>query len=504
MSEDPRARQFIDSLTQALARLEDDPRAAASARRVARSVAGSDGIPASVRAVARTALAAGPQALGASVEALIQALAGALADPKGGGSGRIAVIVEADSAKASAMGEALEAVGFEVRRVSGAIGVPEFLHRSPADLLVVDIFLPDKDGRDLILEVSQAPRTARLPIIALSHAEGRVALARSECLALGADVFLEGPGEVSRLAAEATRLVTDQQGEAMREPEGAGVLRRARFDDAYRGRPTDTNGGVLALVAFDAFRELSEQRGLDTADAALGEVARELRERLPEVTAVGRWAPFELGLLLPGLAEGEAAERLRGALADLRDHAWETVGAATLVDQVSGSVVPTPPGASLADRMQAASLVRLGLAYEGTRILTNDVADVGRRTILLVEDDLLDRALVEHKLRHAGFDLSVYEDGDQAARDIPSLDFDLAVLDINLPGRDGFQLLRLIRDLDAGRRRPILILSGLGSEEAIVRGLRLGADDYMIKPFSPKELTARVRRLLAGTRAGAE
>ena len=115
----------------------------------------------------------------------------------------------------------------------------------------------------------------------------------------------------------------------------------------------------------------------------------------------------------------------------------------------------------------------------------------------------MNRLLVAHKLRHAGFDLVEFEDGDRAAAAIPTLDFDLAVLDVNLPGKDGFQLVKEIRNSDQGRARPILILSGMGSDADIVRGLELGADDYMLKPFSPLELTARVRRLLDGARAGA-
>ena len=134
-------------------------------------------------------------------------------------------------------------------------------------------------------------------------------------------------------------LLLDQVAGAGGHPHQQAAVLRARLDDAYRGRPTGANGGVLALLAFEAFRALAEQRGPETADTALGEVARELRGRLPEVTAVGRWAPFQLALLLPGLTEDEAAEGFREALADLRNHGWKTVGAATLVDRISGSVV---------------------------------------------------------------------------------------------------------------------------------------------------------------------
>ena len=81
-------------------------------------------------------------------------------------------------------------------------------------------------------------------------------------------------------------------------------------------------------------------------------------------------------------------------------------------------------------------------------------------------------------------------------------DFDLAILDVKVPGMDGFELLERLREIERLSDVPIIMLTGMGSETDVIRGLELGADDYMLKPFSPSELLARVRRLLHARSTG--
>jgi DNA-binding response OmpR family regulator len=73
---------------------------------------------------------------------------------------------------------------------------------------------------------------------------------------------------------------------------------------------------------------------------------------------------------------------------------------------------------------------------------------------------------------------------------------DLVILDVKMPGMDGFEVLERLRRTPAYRAIPIIMLTSMGSEADVVRGFSLGADDYILKPFSPTELSARVRRLL--------
>ncbi|HET9766583.1 MAG TPA: response regulator transcription factor [Thermoanaerobaculia bacterium] len=120
--------------------------------------------------------------------------------------------------------------------------------------------------------------------------------------------------------------------------------------------------------------------------------------------------------------------------------------------------------------------------------------------LLVVDDDPELRPLVGFALRQASYLVVEAASGEEALtlleRELP----DLMILDVNMPGIDGFEVLRRART--NGRRLPILMLTVRGEEEDLVRGLDLGADDYLTKPFSPRTLLARVRALLR--RAGEE
>jgi len=124
----------------------------------------------------------------------------------------------------------------------------------------------------------------------------------------------------------------------------------------------------------------------------------------------------------------------------------------------------------------------------------------GQVKVLIVDDDadLLD--VTTYALRRDGFEVVVATDGQQALARWEAERPDLVLLDVTLPGLNGFEVCRQIRQASD---TPIIMLSARTGEEDIVRGLTLGADDYVTKPFSPKQLTARMKAALRRTRAHA-
>jgi two-component system, OmpR family, response regulator QseB len=113
--------------------------------------------------------------------------------------------------------------------------------------------------------------------------------------------------------------------------------------------------------------------------------------------------------------------------------------------------------------------------------------------ILVVEDDrLLGEGLVAALRRH-GYTADWVSDGSAAIAALSSEEFDLAVLDLGLPRQDGYSVLSAVRK--AGKRLPVLVLTARDQISDRVRGLDLGADDYMVKPFDLTELLARIRAL---------
>jgi two-component system, OmpR family, alkaline phosphatase synthesis response regulator PhoP len=120
------------------------------------------------------------------------------------------------------------------------------------------------------------------------------------------------------------------------------------------------------------------------------------------------------------------------------------------------------------------------------------------KKILVVEDESKIARLVRDYLEHAGFETVVAGDGDTALASARRSKPDLVVLDLGLPGRDGLDVARTLRRTSTV---PIVMLTARGDEIDRVVGLELGADDYVVKPFSPKELVARVRAVLRRTEA---
>lgn len=117
--------------------------------------------------------------------------------------------------------------------------------------------------------------------------------------------------------------------------------------------------------------------------------------------------------------------------------------------------------------------------------------------VLVVEDDELSRDATVEILRHSGYTAIAAATGEDALRLAAAEPPDLVLLDLRLPGADGYEVLRRLR---AVRDVPVMILSGLISPEEKALGLRLGADDYLGKPFDPVELLARVEARLRPAR----
>jgi two-component system alkaline phosphatase synthesis response regulator PhoP len=119
-------------------------------------------------------------------------------------------------------------------------------------------------------------------------------------------------------------------------------------------------------------------------------------------------------------------------------------------------------------------------------------------TRILVVEDNPDLAYgLRNNLEIEGYEVEVVEDGSEGLARARTGGPDLIILDLMLPGLDGYRVLRALRD--EGRRMPVLILTARGEEGDKVRGLRLGADDYVTKPFGVLELLARVEALLRRT-----
>jgi DNA-binding response OmpR family regulator len=119
------------------------------------------------------------------------------------------------------------------------------------------------------------------------------------------------------------------------------------------------------------------------------------------------------------------------------------------------------------------------------------------KKILIVEDDKFLRELMAQKLAKEGYDVIEAIDGEDALKSIKEEKPDLVLLDLILPGKDGFEVLAKVKEDAALSKIPIIVLSNLGQKEDVERALNLGATDYMVKAhFTPGEIIAKIKGIL--------
>jgi DNA-binding response OmpR family regulator len=129
---------------------------------------------------------------------------------------------------------------------------------------------------------------------------------------------------------------------------------------------------------------------------------------------------------------------------------------------------------------------------EEQRVVTNST----KRRVLVVDDDSTMRELVKRTVQRAGLECRVAADGDQALQIARSWHPDLAVVDVEMPGKNGFDVLSSLRGDLLTVDIPVILLTACQQDQEVIRGLQLGANDYVVKPFDPAVLMVRVRKLL--------
>ncbi len=121
---------------------------------------------------------------------------------------------------------------------------------------------------------------------------------------------------------------------------------------------------------------------------------------------------------------------------------------------------------------------------------------MSHETILLVDDEEDILELLRYNLSREGYKTICVTTGEEVLKKVETIQFDLMVLDLMLPGIDGLEITRIIKNNTSTASIPIIMLTAKGEEADIVAGLELGADDYITKPFSPRVLLARIKAII--------
>lgn len=121
---------------------------------------------------------------------------------------------------------------------------------------------------------------------------------------------------------------------------------------------------------------------------------------------------------------------------------------------------------------------------------------MSKETVHIIEDEEDIRELLRYNIQKNGYKVKEYGDGETFIADIENIENGCVILDLMLPGIDGLDVCKKLKEIDRMKNVPVIMVTAKGEEADIVAGLEMGADDYIVKPFSPRVLIARIRSVL--------
>jgi len=406
-------------------------------------------------------------------------------------------------------------LGYEpVRAHSGAEALQQ-IDRDPPDVVLLDVMMPELSGIEVCRLIREKDLPAYLPVVMLTARSAAEHIA--EGLDAGADDYLIKPADPTELAA---RIRT-----ALRFKQAQDRLRYAAAHDSLTGHRLEFEQRLhlefrrarrhsyplsCLLCDLDQFKRVNDTHGHQVGDKVLVDVAGILAATLRESDVLARYGGEEFMILLPFSDEAGAvvsAERIRDALAG---HAWPPP--VEDLDLTVSIGVATGPGGGVETEDELIFSADKAL-YAAKQAGRNCVAPFRRsepvaekeappRTseaprVLIVDDDPDALDIFSRTVRELGAEPLVEADGSAALRRIDQVLPDLILLDVLLPGMDGLEVCRQLRQEERTRDIPVILVSGKTETESVVAGLEAGANDYVTKPFLPEELAARTKAMLA-------
>jgi two-component system cell cycle response regulator len=399
------------------------------------------------------------------------------------------LIADDDEDQHYLMSRLLHRAGYKVAVVTkGADVVPQAQATRPA-VILLDVQMPDQDGFTTARQLKAHPDTAGIPLMFLT---GRSTVDdRLAGLRIGADDYVSKSVDPRELVLRVQKLcdrvppppAADAATPASAPAAGPTLvvprppdrpwLTREVFAERVRDLVIRTWGALVLLRA-------------PSETVSVGQwLAEQMRRRdLVGETDAGEWMIF-----LPE----ETSSGLAARLSDLLDRLKLTIGAPV----AAGLAGSSAPGGSFETLVEQADQALAHARSRGQLLVEFAHAGAAGSSpmVLLTDDDPEVTRITDAHVRAGGYRTQLAFDGEAALRMIREQKPDAIVLDLMLPKRTWFDVLAELRQMPAPRP-SVLVLSARGREEDVTRAFALGADDYMIKPFSPQELIARLGRLL--------
>lgn len=371
------------------------------------------------------------------------------------------------------------------------------LQQQDYSLILLDLVLPDKDGREILVDMRKSPYMKRVPILVMSALTDFKH--KQECYALGADGFIQKPFMPEEVIL--TVQTTLNHYESSRETsflEKAEALHEKELKSFYQKTHAlmqrTRNHATLVKIAVDDLQTFRLHFGRDIEDKIVTKAQNIINDHLRDSDYLFRHHDGSFSMILPNTSLDDASLIVERMLFYIRES-----GKKDIQFFMSAGLVDLGDVKSYEEASTTVNALWVQAQNEGgNRVVLQSRSESLKNKIMLAEDDRLMANIIIHNLKKAGFEVDYFSDGALALEGAEIQDYALMITDIKMPVIDGFELLRRVRMLPGKTHTPVLILTSMGNEDNIVRAFDSGADDYLLKPFSPKELIARINRMLRG------
>jgi two-component system cell cycle response regulator len=338
--------------------------------------------------------------------------------------------------------------------------------------------MPRLDGYSACRRLKADPELAHIPVIFMTtggNLDDRLA-----GLTLGADEFLSKPLDMRELVLRIQRLLDGGRRRTLPAADGPPDSRELTYDAFLAAATLEIARLPAALVIV----RVPPARHAETSLLLTGE----LRAR----DVIGAYGPTRLLILMPELTAVDARARLEPLIDRLLVHGNGICAglSATAAESRALEALVGEADEALAEARYLGNRIAVW-----TKRADRPAAPAAVRTVVVAEDDPDVTRIVDAQMRAGGYKVTIAFDGEQTLAAVRAHAPDALVLDLMMPKLDGFEVLRQVRE-GAEPRPKIIVLSGRGREQDVMRAFELGADDYMTKPFNPQELMARIARLL--------
>ncbi|WP_409288670.1 diguanylate cyclase [Peribacillus sp. SCS-37] len=424
-------------------------------------------------------------------------------------------VIEDDISMLIVLKDALEEKGWMViANTDGSQAVSRFTQLNP-DCMVINIDLPEKSGYEILEEIKQQDMRTAVPKVMISSNNTKDS--RIKAFQLGADDFIGKPLDLEEFIVRVERQLERKRilDRFVLIDELTQVYNRRHLHNALSSSLSDLkrtrSSLTAAMIDLDHFKKVNDTYGHLVGDKVLKEFASFMKRNLRGSDTICRYGGEEFFILFPHTSEAETMQKLESLLEEFAAIPFSSGEEAFTVTFSAGVYMVRETDTDLETIIKKADDALYHAKKNGrARIEAALPAVQGKPNkkllVSIIDDDAIIRTMLAKMMETSAFpgfslDIETYEDGMvfmQSGR-IKEEGRHFMVLDGMMPVMDGLEVLQKVKRSSVNGELTVLMLTGRKSERDIAKALKLGADDYMTKPFSITELQARIAMLIKRT-----